>query len=373
MCRNLIDVERGRGPGCAGPRRPVWVWSSLFWLLLLAGFGCAESGEVDERASDIAFLDAASDTASDTALAPSADVADAAAIARDAREDDADASERDAHADGRADASEAENDGGLDVAVDATPDGSAAPDTASDAPSDAGADAGADAEPPLDGEGNDAPHDAGAPPPSGPITYLALGDSYTIGESVTELERWPVQLVVQLEREGVDVAPGEPVIIARTGWTTSQLLNAMDEPVLAPSYSMVSVLIGVNNQFQRGSIDTYRTELGVILERAVGLAEGDPSRVFALSIPDYGATPFGQRGSPGLIGAAIDRFNDVKREECEARGIAYVDITPISREGIERPELVASDGLHPSGVMYAEFVAEALPTVRAILGAEPAE
>jgi lysophospholipase L1-like esterase len=183
--------------------------------------------------------------------------------------------------------------------------------------------------------------------------YLALGDSYTIGQSVDVADRWPIQLAARLT--DTRLAVDSTRIIATTGWTTANLINAIDNAALEPEYDMVSLLIGVNNQYQGRNIDEYRTQFEQLLQTSIALARGDKSHVFVVSIPDYGFTPFGQNNQAS-ISQAIDQFNAVNREITEAYGVAYYDITPISREGLERPEMVASDGLHPSGVQYGEWV-----------------
>jgi lysophospholipase L1-like esterase len=190
-----------------------------------------------------------------------------------------------------------------------------------------------------------------APRPPVAARYLALGDSYTIGESVDPAQRWPVQLA-----QALDLPP--PTIIARTGWSVAQLDAAMDRVLLLDDYDLVTLLIGVNDQFRGGTIEAYRPAFRGMLARAIGLA-GDPCRVVVLSIPDYGNTPFGQPRAEA-IGAAIDAFNQVNREETERAGAEYVDITAISREA--DPALVAADGLHPSGAQYRRWMLEALPT-----------
>jgi lysophospholipase L1-like esterase len=190
-----------------------------------------------------------------------------------------------------------------------------------------------------------------------PKTYLALGDSYTIGESVAEKDRWPVQLAKLLKDKGVDIA--DPQIIARTGWTTDELSAAMDKADLKAGYSLVTLLIGVNNQFRGRGSDEYRKEFTALLKRAIDLAGGDASHVIVVSIPDYGVTPFGQRMNPEKIAKEIDKFNAIAKEETEKAKAPWVDITPGSREAAKDKELVARDGLHPSGKMYAEWSAAA--------------
>jgi lysophospholipase L1-like esterase len=190
--------------------------------------------------------------------------------------------------------------------------------------------------------------------PAGVSKYLALGDSYTIGQSVAPQERYPVLLADALRKDGVDV--GEPTIIARTGWTTRNLLDAMDRADLKGSYELVTVLIGVNNQFQGRGIEEYRTELKEVLEKGVKLAGGKREHVVAVSIPDWGATPMGRGSGPEVIGKQIDLFNEVKAQECKKLGISLVDVTGISRRAVVEPDLIAGDGLHPSGKMYGLWV-----------------
>jgi lysophospholipase L1-like esterase len=198
------------------------------------------------------------------------------------------------------------------------------------------------------------------------IAYLALGDSYTIGEGVPAEGRWPMQLVAMLRNEGRAV--GEPRILATTGWTTDELSAAMDAADFAPSYDLVSLLIGVNNQYRGRSADEYRGEFRRLLQRAFALAGGRAGRTLVLSIPDWGVTPFA-RGSgrdTARIAAELDAYNAVAREEALGSGAHWVDITPISRR---HPALLADDGLHPSAAQYALWAEAALPVVRDMLAA----
>jgi len=199
-----------------------------------------------------------------------------------------------------------------------------------------------------------------------PLRYLALGDSYTIGEAVEERDRWPVQLVGALRAEQREIA--DPEIVARTGWTTDELDAAITAHAPEGPYDLVSLLIGVNNQYRGRSVGEYREQFRGLLERAVGFAGGSTDRVFVLSIPDWGVTPFAEGRDRKEIGREIDSFNAVARAECAARGVRFVDITPGSRKAAVAPSLVASDGLHPSGAMYTEWTAAALPVVREMLG-----
>lgn len=183
--------------------------------------------------------------------------------------------------------------------------------------------------------------------------FLALGDSYTIGESVEEKDRWPEQLAKALKEDGKNI--GRPRIIGVTGWRTDQLKKAIEEAHLKNEYGLVSLLIGVNNQYQKKSVESYAPEFEELLQRAITLAEGKKENVFVVSIPDYGFTPFGQSRQTE-ISNAIDQFNDTNRSITERLGVRYVYITDLTREGLKNPEYVANDGLHPSGKMYARWV-----------------
>lgn len=197
-------------------------------------------------------------------------------------------------------------------------------------------------------------------------TYLALGDSYTIGESVVETERWPVQLAEQLRDRNYKMAP--PKIIAKTGWTTEDLLKGMENELgVQRDFDLVSILIGVNNQYQGKLITEYEEDLRTIFRKAINHSKTREQGVFAVSIPDYGYTPFGAARQEE-ISAEIDRFNAVFKRVASEFNVSFYNITPISRDAEENPELVASDGLHPSGLMYefwvnqiVNMVAEKLP------------
>jgi len=186
-----------------------------------------------------------------------------------------------------------------------------------------------------------------------PIDYLALGDSYTIGEDVLASARYPVQLSDRLKMDGFSMR--QTKIIAQTGWRTDNLIQSIINQSLRDTFELVSLLIGVNNQFQNRPISTYRQEFSQLLNRSVDLAGGRPNRVFVFSIPDYGFTPFGNNNQPS-ISMEIDSFNAANRELTKAAGISWFDITPISRRGLDEPNLIAGDGLHPSGEMYAEWI-----------------
>ncbi len=182
---------------------------------------------------------------------------------------------------------------------------------------------------------------------------MALGDSYTIGQSVPVSERWPAQLIDSLREKGF--ACFDPQIIATTGWRTDNLKAAIQNTNLTNSYNLVSLLIGVNNYYQGRSVTDYEPEFEELLNIAVTLAGGKKDHVFVVSIPDYGYTPFGVNNQP-VISAGINAFNSANKSVTERMGITYVEITDISRLGLEKPDLIASDGLHPSGKMYTQWV-----------------
>lgn len=201
-------------------------------------------------------------------------------------------------------------------------------------------------------------------PAGNALRVLALGDSYTIGEGVGEAERWPVVLAARLRAGGLPVA--EPQIIARTGWTTDELDAAITAASPQGPFALVTLLIGVNNQYRGRSLAEYRAQVAGLLDRAVGFAGGDARRVVVVSIPDWGATPFGARDrrGPATIGAEIDAFNAAAHEIATARGAAWVDVTAISRRD---GAALAGDGLHPGGAQYALWAEVALPAARAAL------
>ena len=213
----------------------------------------------------------------------------------------------------------------------------------------------------------DAPPDAPAEP--GPLRVLALGDSYTIGEGVAAAERWPAQLSAALRQTGLDVA--DPEIIAQTGWTVGELDAAIDRAGPRGPYALVTLLVGVNDQYRGHAVDGYRGEFRALLGRAIGLAGGDASRVVVVSIPDWGVTPFATGGeaegdrTPAQIAREIDAFNAAARDEARAAGAAYVDVTALSRAQGDR---TAPDGLHPDGAAYAAWTRRIAPAARAALG-----
>jgi lysophospholipase L1-like esterase len=206
---------------------------------------------------------------------------------------------------------------------------------------------------------------AANPMPPAEVRILALGDSYTIGEGVAPDERWPMQLAAMLRARGRQVAT--PAIVARTGWTTDELSAGIDDAHLAGPYALVTLSIGVNNQFRNRGLGEYRAQFRSLLARAVGFAAGRTERVIVLSIPDWGVTPFAEGRDRARIARGIDAFNTVNREEAARAGTRYVDVTTISRRAGGQPELVVGDNLHPSAAMYALWVRAMLPAVLAAL------
>ena len=195
--------------------------------------------------------------------------------------------------------------------------------------------------------------------------FLALGDSYTVGEGVGETERWPEQLAALLTAEGIEMAP--PVEVATTGWTTGELAAGIQRAHPRGPYALVSLLIGVNNQYRGLTLDQYREQFRGLLGQAIGFAGGTASRVIVLSIPDWGATAFAEGRNRAQIGREIEAFNAVNREESGNAGSRYVDITAISGETASDRSLTAGDGLHPSGELYRRWAQLILPEARAAL------
>ena len=192
-----------------------------------------------------------------------------------------------------------------------------------------------------------------------PVRYLALGDSYTIGAGVAPAERWPVQLAAQLRANGLIVA--EPLIIARTGWTTDELMAGIERQQPQGPFDLVSLLIGVNDQYRGRGADAYRQKLRQLLHSAITYAGGHPAHVIVLSMPDWSVTPFAAGQPRAAIAAAIDHFNAINRQETAQAGAHYVDVTPVSRQALQDASLLATDGLHPSGKMYTQWVELVFP------------
>ena len=196
-------------------------------------------------------------------------------------------------------------------------------------------------------------------------TFLALGDSYTIGESVAVTDRFPAQTAALLRQDGLKIA--DPVYIARTGWTTTNLQQAINAQNLAPNYDIVTLLIGVNDQYQRMDTSGYTSRFTQLLQKAIELARGNKRHVFVVSIPDYSVTPFVPASDKQRVSTEVDWFNRINKRITESFGVSYTDITPSSREGSSNPSLIANDGLHPSGLEYRKWAQLLAPKIKAVL------
>ncbi|MBL4624461.1 MAG: SGNH/GDSL hydrolase family protein [Flavobacteriales bacterium] len=195
-------------------------------------------------------------------------------------------------------------------------------------------------------------------------TFLALGDSYTIGESVKESKRWPVQLVDRLNEKGKGF--GKPTIIAKTGWRTDDLLKGIKDELTNEKFDLVAVLIGVNNEYQGRNTEEYKKDLRIIFEQAISFSHKGKKRVFVVSIPDYGYTPSSESHKEA-ISVRIDLFNRTCRKVADEYGLPLYNITPISRTGLAKTNLVAEDGLHPSDEQYQLWVDFFIDDVLALL------
>lgn len=195
------------------------------------------------------------------------------------------------------------------------------------------------------------------------ITYLALGDSYTIGQSVPIPQSFPFQLASQLRNNNYSVK--NPVIIAQTGWTTADLKRAISTAALTTKFSFVTLLIGVNNQFQNGDTATYRTDFDELVNTSIFYAKGLQKHVFVLSIPDWSVTPFAINSGRdiGTINTQINQYNAINERESKRLGVNYLNITDISREAKTDDTLLTDDGLHPSGLMYLKWVKLLVPQI----------
>jgi lysophospholipase L1-like esterase len=182
-------------------------------------------------------------------------------------------------------------------------------------------------------------------------SYLALGDSYTIGESVKESERWPVQLSNSLKNK-----LNKPVIIAKSGWTTDQLIDTLNKINFNKKFDFVSLLIGVNNQYRGRSVENFKEGFIILLKKSIEYANYKKERVIVVSIPDWGVTPFAKNKNRTIIGNEIDAFNKVIHDECMKNNITFFNITELSRKAINDNALIAEDGLHPSKKMYKQWV-----------------
>jgi lysophospholipase L1-like esterase len=195
--------------------------------------------------------------------------------------------------------------------------------------------------------------------PVPPVSILSLGDSYTIGQGVEPGDRYPNQLAQRLSESGYSLV--DPVILAQSGWTTANLLQAIEDDHPPGTYDLVTLLIGVNNQFRGQSIERYGEEFSTLLDIATAYARGEVSRVIVLSIPDWGASPYASGYDGDQVAAQIDLFNQVNLLQTKTRGARYVDITPVTRRLIGDTEAFAVDGLHPSGYQYSLWVEIVLP------------
>ena len=185
-----------------------------------------------------------------------------------------------------------------------------------------------------------------------PYSFIALGDSYTIGEGVNEDERWPNQFVDVAYENGVDF--DQPMIIAETGWKTYDLLNAINQTNFTKKYDYISLLIGVNNQFNSRPIDEFEEDLNKLMDEMKRIKKND-GNIIIISIPDWGYTPFGQSNEMSDISEKINLFNSSLRKFASTNDLKYVDVTEISRRAINEPDLITNDNLHPSGIMYLEW------------------
>ena len=185
-----------------------------------------------------------------------------------------------------------------------------------------------------------------------PLSLLALGDSYTIGEGVNEEERWPNQFVQVAYENGINFLT--PRIVAMTGWKTYDLINGIESSNFEKKYDYISLLIGVNNQFNSRSINEFEDDLDKLLTKINNLKKKDGS-VLIISIPDWGSSPFGENMDRNQISTEINSFNNSLKSFANINGLKYVDVTEISRRAINEPNLITSDNLHPSGLMYLEW------------------
>lgn len=198
------------------------------------------------------------------------------------------------------------------------------------------------------------------------LRYLALGDSYTCGEGVAPAERWPEQLACRLRAESQAIS--EVRIVARTGWTTQELAAGIEQASLQPPYDLVSLQIGVNDQYRGQSPESYRVSLRALLAHARELAGGHAGRVIVPSIPDWGHTPYArqQQRDPAQVARELDAYNAVARDEAARAGAPWIDITPLSRQAT--PGWIGTDGLHPTGAQYAAWAAPIAAAARTALG-----
>ncbi len=192
-------------------------------------------------------------------------------------------------------------------------------------------------------------------------TYLALGDSYTIGEQVPLEENFPYQTVKRLKEQKIEVA--DPVIVAKTGWATDELAMALREEGIKETFSFVTLLIGVNNQYRGRDLDNYKQEFTQLLDQAIVFANGHTQNVFVLSIPDWGVTPFAAEKDARQIAQELDAYNKANKEITQAHKCHYIDITDSTRDNGRKADYLAEDGLHPSGKEYAVWADRLAPVI----------
>ncbi len=197
-------------------------------------------------------------------------------------------------------------------------------------------------------------------------TYLALGDSYTIGESVLQADNFPNQVVTILKCEGLSFDP--PRIIAKTGWTTDELeegiASANQNGLLLPAYHFVSLLIGVNDQYRERNIEDYKTAFELLLQKAISLAGGKKENVVVLSIPDWGITPYANGRDREKIAVEIDAYNTLNKKIAQQYHVHYINITTWTREAVHDNTLLAPDGLHPSGKEYKRWAEKVVELIK---------
>ncbi|MFM7709703.1 MAG: SGNH/GDSL hydrolase family protein [Ferruginibacter sp.] len=195
-------------------------------------------------------------------------------------------------------------------------------------------------------------------------TYLALGDSYTIGEQVPLFDSFPYQFTQLLRKQNPQESWLAPEIVAKTGWTTDELLQQIDQTQLLPKYDLVTLLIGVNNQYRGRTVANYKEEYAVLLKKAIAFAGGNPNLVVVLSIPDWGKTPFAQERDIAHIEQEIDAYNLACKQITEAAGARFIDITTSQRADAHDLHFMAADGLHPSGKEYAKWAGMLVDSIR---------
>jgi lysophospholipase L1-like esterase len=197
------------------------------------------------------------------------------------------------------------------------------------------------------------------------VRFLALGDSYTIGEGVAETERWPSHLVRRLDDRGIRLTDVQ--LVAQTAWTADELADAIDEARPRGPFDLVTLMVGVNDQYRSRPVSAFAPEYQRLIARSIAFAHGEARRVIAISIPDWGATPFASGRDRDLIAREIEAYNERSRKLALRARVAWVDVTPASRATLFEPSLVTADGLHPSGQMYARWADLIAPAAVAAL------